>query len=182
MDNQLSPTAFRFLLVTSVVVAGCTDLSVSVVPVAKIEVVPPSVSLEAGESVELRATPTDEDGNALLGRGVEWHIGDPSKAIVSSGGVVYALESGVTIAEARSEGVVGMADILVVSPEPKPPGPGEEGGDGDNDADDGDSSDGDGDDGDSDGGSSDGDGDDGEGDTGGKGGNGKGDERGGKKK
>lgn len=168
MDKQPSPTAFRFLLVTSVVVAGCTDLSVSVVPVAKIEVAPPSVSLETGESVELRATPTDVDGNPLPGRGVEWHIGDPSKAIVSSGGVVYALESGVTIAEARSEGAVGMADILVVSPEPKPPGRGEEGGDGDND--------------DGDGAGDDGDDDDVEGDTGGKGGNGKGDERGGKKK
>lgn len=94
-----------------------TQVTVSPVPVASVQVTPPSATLQLPDSVTLAATPLDSAGGTLT-RTITWVSLDPSIATVSSSGVVNTLKSGTVTIEARANGagaggvdVVGTASI-----------------------------------------------------------------------
>src|SRR5437773_589908 len=52
--------------------SGTSSITVTNVPVASVDVTPPSASVQAGQTVQLTATPRDAGGNPLSGRTVTW--------------------------------------------------------------------------------------------------------------
>src|SRR5205807_4490530 len=72
--------------------SGTSSVTVTNVPVATVEVTPPSASVQAGQTVQLTGTPRDAGGNPLSGRTVTWSSSNTSVATVSNSG----LASGVT--------------------------------------------------------------------------------------
>ena len=95
-------------------VEGSASVTVTV-PVAEVEVVPGSAELEAGETVQLTATPRDGAGNAL-DREVSWASDDESVATVDDSGEVTGVAEGTATVSATSEGVSGDATITVTPP------------------------------------------------------------------
>jgi len=81
--------------------------------VAAVTVSPGNDTLEAGQAVQLTATPRDSNGAALGGRQVSWESGDTLVATVSGTGLVTGRATGVTTITATSEGKAGSADIYV---------------------------------------------------------------------
>ncbi len=98
-DNQ---TAIRIL-----------SISVQAVPVASVEVTPPSATATIGQTQQLTATPRDAAGNDLTGRTVVWESSDESVATVDTDGLVTALAVGSTTITATVSGETDMATITV---------------------------------------------------------------------
>jgi Big-like domain-containing protein len=96
------------------------DIAVTVtnVVVASVGVAPTSVSLAAGQTTQLRATPRDGSGAALTGRIVTWTSANTAVAAVSSSGVVSGVAAGQVVVTATSEGVSGQATITVTAVPP----------------------------------------------------------------
>jgi alpha-tubulin suppressor-like RCC1 family protein len=86
---------------------------VPVAPVASVSVLPGELSLLAGDSRQLTATPKDELGNPLTGRSITWTTTDPSVAAVSSSGIVTAMGPGTASVAATSDGKSGNAVVSV---------------------------------------------------------------------
>jgi hypothetical protein len=128
-----SGTAYQFQLVAfrgslsgtavfgalSNVIAGTT----TAIPVATVAVTPVTVSLNAGATQQLTATPRDANGNALTGRVITWGSSSTSIATVSSAGLVTAVSAGVATITATSEGKSGTAVVTVTAAPPPPPPP-----------------------------------------------------------
>jgi hypothetical protein len=87
-------------------------------PAASVAVLPESVSLEPGASLQLTAVVRDSAGNVLAGRRVAWTSADTAIARVDSTGLVTALAPGTTAVTATSEGVSGSATVTVAAPAP----------------------------------------------------------------
>ena len=119
--NRSAPGRLCAVLISLPLLFACQDLSVTVVPVSRVEVVPGAAILGVGESLALEAIPTDASGTPLSGRSVVWTVRDPSLALVSSIGMVHALGAGIAVVEATSEGVTGASEIQILNPEPAPP-------------------------------------------------------------
>src|SRR5256885_15635021 len=96
-------------------VVGSALVTVTTVPVASVAVSPATLSLTAGQTGRLTATPKDSAGNALSGRTVSWISGDAGVARVSAAGVVTAVAAGSTTVTATSEGKSGSATITVTT-------------------------------------------------------------------
>jgi len=92
--------------------------SVSVVSVI---VSPASVSVEAGWTGQLTATPEDAAGSALSGWVVTWASSAPAVATVSGSGLVTAVAAGAALITATSDGR-SATSVLTVQPAPPPPG------------------------------------------------------------
>ena len=90
--------------------------AVPVVPVASVDVSPPSAIVAVGGTVQLSASPKDAGGEPLTGRTVTWTTDAPGVADVSGTGLVTGKAAGgpVTIT-ATSEGVSGTASVTVTS-------------------------------------------------------------------
>ncbi len=105
---------------------GSARVTVRPAPVATVQVVPDSVDVHVGDTVQLRAVVRDANGNELSGRAVTWSSSNPSRATVSSAGVVTGLDLGMVTITARSEGQSGTGSVrvfrFVVDPPPPPPG------------------------------------------------------------
>lgn len=86
------------------------------VPVATVNVSPPSATLSVGATQLLAATTRDASGNVLAGRTVTWSSSSAAIASVSSSGLVTAVAAGGATITATSEGQVGAAAITVVAP------------------------------------------------------------------
>src|SRR5205085_2223767 len=65
--------------------SGTSSISVTNVPVATVDVTPPSASVQAGQTVQLTATPKDANGAPLSGRTVTWSSSNTAVATVSNG-------------------------------------------------------------------------------------------------
>jgi len=80
--------------------------------VARVDVNPSSVSLQAGQSRQLTATPRDPKGNVVTGKGVVWTSDNSAVATVNNG-LVTTSKTGVATITATVDGVKGTAKITV---------------------------------------------------------------------
>lgn len=87
-----------------------------IVPVASVEVTPPSAHVNRLDSLQLTATPKDAQGKPLTGRPAIWSTSDAAKASVSPTGLVRTHEAGIVSVTATVEGISGSAGITVVIP------------------------------------------------------------------
>src|SRR5438094_582144 len=94
---------------------GTSSVTVTNVPVASVDVTPPSASVQAGQTVQLTATPRDAGGNPLSGRTVTWSSSNTAVAAVSNSGLVSGVTPGSATITATSEGKSGTAAITVTS-------------------------------------------------------------------
>ena len=97
-------------------VSGTAAVLVAPVPAASLALTQDSLVLRAGrlgnETAQLVAVLRDSTGAALAGRAVAWTSTNPSRASVTSSGLVTALDSGVTRIVATS--TEGRSDSLVL--------------------------------------------------------------------
>ena len=93
--------------------SASAPVSVTSVPVASVSVSPTTASVQAGQTVQLSATPKDANGNALTGRAVTWATGNGAVATVSSAGLVSGVAAGTATITATSEGHSGTATVTV---------------------------------------------------------------------
>ena len=116
-------TAFGFLTTltegTAVVTAtagaiqGSVQVPVVPVPVAKVDVTPPTADIGRGEVLQLVAVPRDRSGGALPGRAIQWRSSDTTRATVSATGTVRTLQPGNVTISATSDGVQGQVTVTV---------------------------------------------------------------------
>src|SRR3989442_2835630 len=85
------------------------------VPVASVAVTPASATLQAGQTMQLAATPKDANGNPLSGRAVGWSSSNTAVATVNAGGLVTSVAAGSATITATSEGQSGTAAITVTA-------------------------------------------------------------------
>ena len=97
---------------TSEGVNGSTLITVSTIPVARVDVAPTTVSLNPGQTSQLTATAYDANNNVLV-RPITWASNNPAAATVSTTGLVTAVASGSATISATSGGVQGTAVITV---------------------------------------------------------------------
>lgn len=106
--------------------AGSSTVTVTPAPVATVGIVPDSVNVHVGDTVQLRAVVQDANGNELSGRTVTWSSSNTSRATVSQTGLVAGLDLGMVTITARSEGRSGTGVVrvfrFVADPPPPPPG------------------------------------------------------------
>lgn len=93
--------------------SGSATVSVTTVPVASVGVSPATASVQAGQTVQLTATPKDANGNALSGRTVTWASSNGAVATVSGTGLVSGTAAGSATITATSEGHSGSAPVTV---------------------------------------------------------------------
>src|SRR5204863_568544 len=93
--------------------SGTSSVTVTNVPVATVDVTPPSASVQAGQTVQLTATPRDAGGTPLSGRTVTWTSSNTSVPAVSNSGVVSGITQGSATITATSEGKSGTSAITV---------------------------------------------------------------------
>jgi uncharacterized protein YjdB/PKD repeat protein len=98
---------------------GTASVGVGVVPVASVEVTPPTANIVVGSTVQLTATPKDANGNPLPGRTIAWTESDPAVASVDANGLVLGLTPGPVTITATVEGRSGTSAVTVA---PAPPG------------------------------------------------------------
>src|SRR5216117_1036417 len=97
--------------------SGTATLTVTAVtvPVASVTVSPASASVQAGQTVQLTATPKDANGNALSGRTVTWASSNSSVGTVNGSGLVTGVVGGSTTITATSEGQSGSSAVTVTA-------------------------------------------------------------------
>src|SRR5213078_3951963 len=95
--------------------SGTSSISVTNVPVATVDVTPPSASVQAGQTVQLTGTPKDANGAPLSGRTVTWSTSNTSVATVSNSGLVSGVTPGSATITATSEGKSGTSSITVTN-------------------------------------------------------------------
>lgn len=96
---------------------ACSEVAVTAVDVARVDIEPATPSVIAGQSITLRATLRDARGNPLSGREVEWFSTDPSVATVDGNGVVTGMAVGSALVRASAGGREGEVSVTV---QPKP--------------------------------------------------------------
>src|SRR5204863_2224 len=95
--------------------SGTSSITVTNVAVATVEVTPPSASVQAGQTVQLTATPKDAGGNPLSGRTVTWSSSNPAVDTVSKSGIVSGVTPGSATVTATSEGKSGASAVTVTT-------------------------------------------------------------------
>jgi uncharacterized protein YjdB len=98
-------------------------VTVTLIPVARVQVNPGSDTLLVGQTAQLTATTTDSDGNTLTGRSITWSSNKTQVASVSSSGLVTAAAPGSATITATSEGQSGSSSITVQDTTSPPPPP-----------------------------------------------------------
>lgn len=96
---------------------ACSEVAVTAVDVARVEIEPAAPSVIAGQTLSLRATLLDGLGNALTGREVQWSSADPSIVGVDGEGRVTGITVGSARVLASADGQQGEATVTV---QPKP--------------------------------------------------------------
>ncbi|HSJ08184.1 MAG TPA: fibronectin type III domain-containing protein [Longimicrobiales bacterium] len=96
-------------------VAACQDVSVTTVPVNRIEVDPAVAVLQVNGSIRLTARVLSESGHVLPGRSVSWTSLNPAVATVDSDGNVTPVSEGTAVIRASSEGATADATVTVTS-------------------------------------------------------------------
>jgi uncharacterized protein YjdB len=101
------------IIATSEGVTGSALVTVTPVPVARVDVTPSSATIPANSTLQLSASPKDATGNVLTGRAVTWASSAPAVAQVTANGFVVGLTAGTANITATSEGIVGTAALTV---------------------------------------------------------------------
>ena len=101
MRRRVRSGALVFILL-ALVLATCRDGGIGPIRVASVVVVPESDTVAVGLTLQLSATPQDDDGNSLLDRPVAWNSSNRAVATVSESGLVTALAPGSARIEATS--------------------------------------------------------------------------------
>ena len=96
--------------------SGTAAVTVTARPVSAVLVSPSPLSLAAGETQQLSATPVDDRGGELAGRPVSWTSENEGVATVSGSGEVTAVSPGTTRIVATSESASGAAEVTVSPP------------------------------------------------------------------
>ncbi|HYR99477.1 MAG TPA: Ig-like domain-containing protein, partial [Gemmatimonadales bacterium] len=96
--------------------SGTSAITVTSVPVASVTVSPAPASVQAGQTVQLTATPKDVNGNPLTGRVVSWSSSNTAVATVNASGLVTGVVAGSATITATSEGQSGTSAITVTPP------------------------------------------------------------------
>ena len=95
--------------------SGTSVVTVTLVPVATVTVSPAPASVQAGQTVQLTATPKDANGNTLTGRTITWGSSNTSVGTVSASGLVTGVVAGSTTITATSEGKSGTSAVTVTA-------------------------------------------------------------------
>lgn len=95
-------------------VSDTVTLSVTRIPVSTVTVAPLQATVIENQEQQFRATVTDSVGAEVTDRTVEWTSGDPTRASVSSTGLVRGLASGTVTISAAAEGRSGSAQLVVL--------------------------------------------------------------------
>src|SRR5439155_771672 len=95
--------------------SGTSAITVTPVPVASVEVTPATASVQAGQTVQLTATPKDANGAPLSGRTVTWSSSNTAVATVSNSGLVSGVTPGSATITATSEGKSGTSSVTVTN-------------------------------------------------------------------
>jgi hypothetical protein len=82
-------------------------------PVARVIIVPDSVSLQRSQTMRLEALLVDAVGNALDGRPVHWTSSDTMRVKVASEGTIIAADVGWSLVRASSEGRADSVKVIV---------------------------------------------------------------------
>lgn len=83
------------------------------VPVARVIIVPDSVSLPRSQTMGLEALLFDAAGNALDGRAIHWTSSDTTRVKVAPAGTITASDVGWSLVKASSEGKVDSVKVIV---------------------------------------------------------------------
>jgi uncharacterized protein YjdB len=94
------------------------SVTVAAVPVASVQVKPPTQSLVEGQTAQLQAEPLDADGKPLVGRVIQWTTTNATVASVTSTGFVTAHASGTVTIRANCDGIVGSSAVTVTTRPP----------------------------------------------------------------
>jgi uncharacterized protein YjdB len=100
--------------------SASATVAVTTVPVASVILSPATASVQAGQTMQLTATPKDANGSALSGRTVTWASSNVGVATVSATGSVSGVAGGSATITATSEGQSGSATIAVTVPASAP--------------------------------------------------------------
>lgn len=95
---------------------GTATVTVSAVPVARVQVQPATDTLVLGDSVQLTATAFDSAGHVITGRTATWTTSNGAVAIVTSDGLVFSRAAGTATITATIGGKSDFAKITVVLP------------------------------------------------------------------
>jgi Big-like domain-containing protein/invasin-like protein/calcineurin-like phosphoesterase family protein len=103
----------RAMAIASLLAACTADNAGPAKTVVSVAVTPLTSPLPVGTTLQLTATPKDEQGNSLGGRTVTWSSSDSGVAIVSPSGVASGLSLGPATITAKVDGVAGTASVTV---------------------------------------------------------------------
>jgi uncharacterized protein YjdB len=95
--------------------SGSSAVAVTKAPVASLKVSPTSVSVQAGATSQLTATPLDQSGRPLTGRTITWSTGSTAVATVSSTGLLKGVAQGTTTVTAYCEGKSAPVAVTVTA-------------------------------------------------------------------
>jgi hypothetical protein len=96
--------------------AACSEVVVTPVDVASIDVLPASAQVGVGESVQLSVELHDAQGRKVTGHPVTWSSDDNTVATVNSSGQVSGTRAGTTTIRASSGRAEGVATVEVRTP------------------------------------------------------------------
>jgi ketosteroid isomerase-like protein len=91
---------------------GTATITVSPIPVARIDLQPAGGSIEAGKTLRLAATPLAGDGSTL-DRPVTWSSSNASVAAVAADGLVTGRAAGTAVITASAGGQTGSTNVTV---------------------------------------------------------------------
>lgn len=97
-------------VIVPVLVIGKPEIAL---PIARIEVDPPSKDLFKNETQQLTAKAFDVEGNEVEDATFSWNSINTKIAVVDTKGLVTPVKSGKTYIQASSNGIIGQAEILV---------------------------------------------------------------------
>lgn len=94
---------------------GTSSITVNPKPVGAVILSPAQVNVEAGQTRQLTAQVTDDQGNVLTGRPIAYSTSSSAIATVSAAGLVTGVAIGSAVITATSEGKTGTADVTVTT-------------------------------------------------------------------
>ena len=83
--------------------------------VARVIIVPDSVSLPRSQTMRVEALLVDAAGNELAGRTIHWTSSDTTRVKVASAGTITAADVGWSLVRASSEGKVDSVKVVVTA-------------------------------------------------------------------